>query len=257
MQEHSSAQRYAQSDAPPADRRPRYRRILEFLRSQIASGKYAVGDCLPTELELQHRFGVSRATVRTAIRVLVQEGLVRPRQGVGTVVLRSRPPVEPSRLRGFTEDLARRGVPTEARVRSAAIVEPPPHVRDRLEVPAGERVLHLVRLRFVAGTPLALMHNYVPASLGIGPEEDFTGPLYALVERDPKHYITYGRDAIGAAAADAEAAGALDLPLGAPVLTLKRTAFVAFDRPIEYVEAAVRPDLYEYNVTLLRGKEPT
>ncbi|MBA3890781.1 MAG: GntR family transcriptional regulator [Gemmatimonadaceae bacterium] len=234
---------------------PLYQRLLDLLRSQIESGRYSVGDQLPTEHAMRTSFGVSRSTVRNALRALTDEGLIRPTPGVGTVVIRSRPPVQPSLLRGFTEDFARRGVPTQARVISAQIVDPPSQVRDRLELLPEEQVLHLVRLRLVSGAPLALMDNFVPASLGIGPEEDFTGPLYELIERNHKYYITYGRDAIGAATVRPEAASVLELPIGSPVLTIKRTAFIGYDRPIEYVEAIVRPDHYEYNVTLLRGKD--
>ncbi len=255
MQANTLAKTSVQLKPNASDGLPLYQRLVELLRSQIASGKYAVGELLPTEHSLQANFSVSRSTVRKAVRTLVDEGLVHPKPGVGTVVIRSRPPVQPSLLRGFTEDLARRGVPTEARVLSARIVDPPPHVRDRLEVLPGEEVLHLVRLRYVAGSPLALMDNYVPASLGIGADEDFTGPLYELIERNHRHYITHGRDAIAAIAASARAADALEVAVASPLLAIKRTAFIAYDRPIEYVEALVRPDHYEYNVTLLRGKD--
>ena len=255
MQDHAPTRLSVQTPRARVEAPPLYQRLLDLLRSQIESGRYAVGEQLPTEQVMQTSFGVSRSTVRSALRVLTDEGLVRPTPGVGTVVIRSRPPVQPSLLRGFTEDLARRGVPTEARVISARIVDPPPHVADRLELLPDEQVLHLVRLRLVAGAPLTLMDNFVPASLGIGPDEDFTGPLYELIERNHKYYITYGRDAIAAAAARPEAAAVLDVPVGSPVLTIKRTAFIGHDRPIEYVEAIVRPDHYEYNVTLLRGKD--
>lgn len=233
----------------------KYHQLRDFLRGRIVSGEYEVGTTIPAERDLQATFGVSRSTVRHALRDLTDLGLVRATVGVGTVVIRSRPAVQQSSLRGFTEDLAVRGTPTTAHVVSAVISPPPPHVRDRLELPATEAVLHLVRLRSVAGTPLALMHNFVPASIGIGVDEDFTRPLYELLERDHERFITYGRDSITARAAREDEAQHLDVSPGTPVLNLKRIAYVEHDRPIEYVEAAVRGDLYEYNVTLLRGKE--
>lgn len=256
MQNHAAAKLSVQTPHARTEALPLYQRLLDLLRNQIESGRYAIGEQLPTEQMLQTTFGVSRSTVRSALRALTDEGFVRPTPGVGTVVIRSRPPVQPSLFRGFTEDLAMRGVPTEARVISARIVDPPLYVADRLELLPGEQMLHLVRLRLVAGVPLVLMDSFVPASLGIGLDEDFTGPLYELIERNHKYHITYGRDAIGAdAVTHSEVAAALDVPVGSPVLTIKRTAFIGHDRPIEYVEAIVRPDHYEYNVTLLRGKD--
>ena len=67
---------------------PLYRRVVDALRQDIVSGHHAVGDRLPTEDALCRRFGVSRHTVREALRALREEGLVASRQGAGTTVVR-------------------------------------------------------------------------------------------------------------------------------------------------------------------------
>lgn len=224
-----------------------------MLRSQIETGQIPVGETLPTEMELSNTFRVSRATVRNAIRELADDGLVRAKPGVGTVVVRSRPEANQSMLRGLTEDLRQQGISSRATVIRAALIEPSPSIRARLQLPRGEQVLHLVRLRNIAGSPLALINSYVPQSVGISADEDFSGPLYELIERSHKHYITYGKDVISARLVRPDEAGMLDIELGAPVLVVRRTAFIEHDRPVEYVEAAIRSDLYEYHVTLPRG----
>jgi DNA-binding GntR family transcriptional regulator len=68
---------------------PRYAILREELQGRIQDGTYRVGDLLPTELELQEEFGLSRHTVREALRQLIDMGLVRRRQGSGTQVVRS------------------------------------------------------------------------------------------------------------------------------------------------------------------------
>ncbi|MGH8666569.1 MAG: GntR family transcriptional regulator, partial [Burkholderiales bacterium] len=65
--------------SPPGRSRPRYRVIAERLLAEIASGKHAVGTLLPTEIELCARFGASRYTVREALRVITEKGLVTRR----------------------------------------------------------------------------------------------------------------------------------------------------------------------------------
>ena len=234
---------------------PLYQQVRELLRRQIESGQVAVGDTLPTEMVLKETFGVSRSTIRNAIQDLVGEGLLRAKPGVGTVVIRARPEKKQSMLRSLTEDLRRQGVSSQASVLKAELVEPTPSIRDQLQLLRGERVLHLTRLRKIAATPFALLNSYVPEAVGIGPDEDFSGPLYELIERSHRLYIIYGKDTVGARGARDEEAKALGVEPGAPILFIRRTAFIEHDRPIEYVEAAIRSDLYEYQVTLPRGKE--
>lgn len=234
---------------------PLYHQVRELLRGQIESGQLPVGETLPTEMELKKTFNISRSTVRNAIQDLVNEGLIRAKPGVGTVVIRSRPEKKQSMLRGLTEDLRRQGVSSKAFVLKAELIEPTPLLRDQLQLPRGERVLHLARLRKIAATPFALLNSYVPESVGIGPNEDFSGPLYELIERSHNLYIIYGKDTISARAARAVEAEVLSIELDTPILCIRRTAFIEHDRPIEYVEAAIRSDLYEYHVTLPRGKE--
>jgi len=73
---------------PPVTERlpPRYRRLADALRAEIASGRLAVGDLLPTEMELCARHGVSRHTAREALRLLADDGIIERRQGAGSVV---------------------------------------------------------------------------------------------------------------------------------------------------------------------------
>lgn len=234
---------------------PLYQQVRELLRRQIESGQIPVGETLPTEIELTRTFNVSRSTVRNAIQDLANEGLLRAKPGVGTVVIRTRPEKKQSMLRGLTEDLRRQGISSKAFVLKAELAEPAPSIRDQLQLLQGERVLHLARLRKIAATPFALLNSYVPESVGIGPNEDFSGPLYELIERSHHLHIIYGKDTISARAARAEEAEALGVQRGAPILCIRRTAFIEHDKPIEYVEAAIRSDLYEYHVTLPRGKE--
>src|SRR5688572_7476285 len=74
--------------APQAGSRPgtRYSTLARLLTEEIESGRYKVGQRIPTEAELTQRFDVSRHTVREALRDLKTQGLILARAGVGTVV---------------------------------------------------------------------------------------------------------------------------------------------------------------------------
>ena len=73
-------------EATSGNTTPRYRELAEKLMADIHSGRLGVGDKLPGEIELTQRFDVSRHTVREALRVLEDLGLIRRQRGVGTVV---------------------------------------------------------------------------------------------------------------------------------------------------------------------------
>src|SRR5262245_50233505 len=73
-------------------RAPRYSSIADTLRSAIARGRYKVGACLPTELELCRAFDASRHTVREALRTLTAEQLIVRRQRAGSTVIAAQPP---------------------------------------------------------------------------------------------------------------------------------------------------------------------
>src|SRR5437868_13595121 len=71
----------------------RYLDIAAELQKAIRSGKYPVGDLLPTETELMARYAASRQTVREALRIITEQGLIVRRAGLGSVVIATEPPV--------------------------------------------------------------------------------------------------------------------------------------------------------------------
>src|SRR5580693_552592 len=71
----------------------RYRDIAAELQKEIRLGTHPVGKLLPTETELMARFSASRQTVREALRIIMEQGLIVRRAGLGSVVIASEPPV--------------------------------------------------------------------------------------------------------------------------------------------------------------------
>jgi DNA-binding GntR family transcriptional regulator len=80
--------------AEPQNRRwSRYRDIAAKLEKQIRLGNHPVGELLPTETELMAQHSASRQTVREALRILMNQGLIVRRAGLGSVVIATEPPV--------------------------------------------------------------------------------------------------------------------------------------------------------------------
>ena len=132
------------------------------MRGDLAEGRYALGDKLPTEAALAERFGVNRHTVRHGISVLVEEGLVRTRRGAGAFVVAT-PTDYPigNRVR-FHENLIAAGRRPEKRVlaldkRVATIGE-----GQALQIEAGDPVCAYHGLSLADGQPIAVFESLFP-----------------------------------------------------------------------------------------------
>ena len=88
---------------------PLYRQLAEDLRARILAGEFAVSEPMPTEAQLSARYRASRITVRHALALLDQEGLVHREQGRGSFVRPRGITVGPRRLTSFTQELRERG----------------------------------------------------------------------------------------------------------------------------------------------------
>jgi DNA-binding GntR family transcriptional regulator len=81
------------ADRSPGQKPSRYRDIAARLQKKIRLGKYPIGDLLPTETELMAHYSASRQTVREALRILMDQGLIVRRAGLGSVIIATEPPV--------------------------------------------------------------------------------------------------------------------------------------------------------------------
>lgn len=228
---------------------PLYYQIAQELRRRIDVGALAPGDPLPTEEALQRAYGVSRATVRQAVRQLATAGLVRSSRPHGTFVTEPRF-VEPlPSLLSFSEEVRRAGLTPATRVLAVAVEPPPPAAREHLRIEAVQHALRIGRLRLADGQPIAVVTSWLPLTLGITPGHDFSGSLYALLAA---HGAGPARadQLLDAANATPGIAGLLQVPRRAALLVVTRITYDARDRPVEYVVGHYRADRYRFSVQL-------
>jgi DNA-binding transcriptional regulator YhcF (GntR family) len=117
------------------DRQPRYLRIHSTLRDRITSGRWPAGSPLPSQRELAGEFSVSIMTLRQALQLLADDGLIDTRHGSGTYVA-SRYAYGLGHLRSFAADLAAQGAQITTRLLAADTVAAPDDVGARLARPA-------------------------------------------------------------------------------------------------------------------------
>lgn len=231
---------------------PLYYQLYEILLEQIRDGIWQPEDMLPTENELVKKYQLSRATVRQAFEILVNEGRVYRRQGQGTFV--SRPAFEQNlnRIVSFWDDMHQRGLKPGTNVLSSEITFASEDAVKKLEVEPGEELASLVRLRLADDEPLSvehslLVHSYCPGIL----EEDYANrSLRQMLADEFNIHITSARQRIRAVSATKSLAEILEIDKSAPILHIDRVSYTDDGIPIEYLRINLRGDRYTFHSEL-------
>lgn len=233
----------------PSSPVPLYYQAATQLERLIREGALPPGEMLEGEVELAERFEVSRPTMREALKLLVDKGLLVRQRGVGTVVA-SMPIHRPLALTSLHKDLRRAGRTPTTRVLSLERVPCPEEAREALQLAPDEDVWALRRVRFADGEPIALMRNLLPAGaveLDAGELED--GSLYELLRRQGVR-LHSARQWIGAAAATDEQAERLGVEPGAPLVSATRISYDAAGTPLEHAYVLYPAHAYTFEMTL-------
>lgn len=249
----------------PADSRPLYHQLASLLRQQIYSGELSPGDRVPTENELSERYSTSRNTVRLALDVLRNEGLVTSHQGRGSFV-RSDPPMryyasltgsrkkrlEANRRRDtFGQQMEAQGK-TAKQVSSVEVIPANAEIATHLNLNPGESVVARRRIQYADDEPLQLGDSYYP--LAIVQDSKIMGSADVVegtdqVLEDLGHTPTQYRDEITWRMPTVDEATKLHLGPATPVGRLLRTTLDQNGQPVEVYEVILPSDrhvlLYE------------
>jgi len=229
---------------------PLYFQVAGQLERAVVDGSLAPGDRIVNEVELAARLGLSRPTMRQAIQLLVDKGMLVRKRGVGTQVVGSKIR-RPFELTSLFDDLVRSGQPQTTAVLSCSVIQADEEIATELQVPIGDPVWSLERLRTVRDEPFALMHNFLPADvIDLDGAELATQGLYALLRRAGVR-LRVANQRVGARRADAREARLLAERRGAPLVTMTRTAFDDGGRAVEYGDHVYRADRYAVELTLV------
>ena len=205
----------------------RFRTIADDVRERIALGDLGESGALESEAVLGRRYGASRVTVRRALELLREQGLVESRQGSGwfatggsfsqTLALGT--------FRHATSAVAEAGRQLSRRVVSFGYEQPPAAVRTSLRLADGEEALRSRSVRAVDAAPLDLVQEWVPAALaGRLSRADAAEPgIWQTLQRQG-HRVASVRQRITAGVAADEDAALLEVGAGTPLLLVRRLA---------------------------------
>jgi GntR family transcriptional regulator len=231
---------------------PLHYQLKQLLLQKIDSGEWGVGALIPSELELQETYGLSRTTVRQALMDLVFEGRLIRERGRGTFVAPPKMTHSPEERRGLTQFMTEQGIKPGWRILEQGWVEATPEVAEKLAVAPKARVYRIHRLRLANDEPIGSHVAYVP--------EIFAGQVDAEALKDGESTRYLGHvpqiqnsrahrtiEAVAALEADARQLG---VNPGTPILQIERVTLAPDGTPIEFLQARYRGDRFKYQITL-------
>ncbi len=235
-----------------ADQRPLYVQASEAYRDLLRSGGYAPGDRLPSEVELAQRWGISRPTLREALRLLEEEGKIVRRHGVGTFVAGPEPVLDTGLelLESIERIAERNGLSTQ--MENLMVAERAASVPELgglgLERPAD--VVEVTRVIEAQSQRVAFLADVVPQEYLRQAElqADFSGSVLDLFLARGWPQLSHSRTELAAEPASPELARHLRVQNGGPLLKLTAQLQSTEGRVVDYSTSYFVPGFFRFHV---------
>jgi GntR family transcriptional regulator len=235
---------------------PYYMQIVDQVRDLIKKKRLSEGQVFCSEGDVAQALGISKMPVRQAFQKLRSEGLLIIAKGKRPVIGSGRVPWNFQQLRGFSEEMRRRGLAPSARLLSMSLEDPELETAQALKLSPAEKVYRLSRLRSINGDPVAVVTSFLPARifLGIDKQDVENQSLYAIFERIYKRKLQWAEEVIGAKIAGEDEAKVLQTSPGNALLVIRETTYDLQNVAIEYSLSLLRADRYTASVVSVRKR---
>ncbi|MFM1654797.1 GntR family transcriptional regulator [Brevibacillus sp. B_LB10_24] len=227
--------------------KPAYQVIYDAIQEKIVAATYPVGSLLPSEMELEKMFKVSRTPVRQALKQLENDGYIYRVQGKGSFVANRKPKESWTLMSGFRNQYMTEWEKISARtIEQKKVVNP--LFSSRLGVGEHEELIYLSRIRYLNGKPIIYMEHYIRpiVPLEVFEENDTFSSVQQLLKEKANIDYTEVEDEIEAVIADPYIAGALQLPSTSALLKGTRISYMENKTPIEVNVFYINTDTWKY-----------
>ncbi|SDQ11677.1 GntR family transcriptional regulator [Streptococcus equinus] len=225
---------------------PAYIRIHDAVKKQIDDGFWEIGQRLPSERDLADDFEVSRMTLRQAITLLVEEGILERRVGSGTYVASHRVQEKMRGTTSFTEIVRSQGKTPSSQVVSYQRKPANETEIQQLQLKASDYVVRMERVRYADNVPLVFEVASIPEKLiRQFKREDITEHFFQTLT-DNGYEIGKSQQTIYAKNASERVANYLKVPKNHAVLALTQVSYFTDGRPFEYVHSQYVGDRFEF-----------
>jgi GntR family transcriptional regulator len=233
---------------------PLYVQIREDLRAKLKSGVYKPHDCLPSESKMIELYGVSRITIRQALRDLSTEGLVFSLPGKGNFVSRPKAVQNMQRLEGFSEAMSLNGFDTSSRVISTKFFKAPEEITRALGIPSMSTVYEVKRVRFLNHLPVSVDVSYFPEVIGFELAKlDLSVDIFPLLENELSIPLGAADLSLDAKFSNRVISELLEITEGSPILHVERLSFDQNNRPLDFEYLFVNPEVMKYRFRIERS----
>lgn len=226
---------------------PLYLQLASAIRARIVNGTYEHGSKLPSESELMADTGCSRSTVRHALKVLADEGLITTERGRGAFVTGSLDRGESDlEFSSYTQMMEHTGSRATTRTVDACRARAAGAIAKFFDVPAGAPLVKLVRMRYLNGDPLCLETTYLTEEFAPLIDEDLNCSLYALLREQFGRDAGRGHKTFEVCFAKQNEAFLLDVPRDAALMLITDYVYDADGEPLHVSKRIQRTDRAKY-----------
>ncbi|MFV0394777.1 MAG: GntR family transcriptional regulator [Coprobacillaceae bacterium] len=227
--------------------KPLWSQLYDVLEKRITTGKYKVGEVLPSEMSIMEEFEVSRITVRQAMDKLIVAGYISRKRGKGTIVLKKDNTVGTSFQSSFN-GIQEKNNDKDRRVISLEYTKPTIDVAYFFGISSNTPVLLLTRQTFVDKKPITHYETYLNPIVGVDDTTDFSQSMYDVL-KEAGYQITRVKEKITAATMTAKEKKLFGINKNEAVMNRIRMGY-AEDKPIEYTYSKYVANGYELVVDL-------
>lgn len=238
-------------ELPSTHKKPLHLQAEEYLRKLIQEKEYREGKLLPKEIELSQQLNISRNTLRQAISKLVMEGLLIRRKGIGTKVAPKSIVSGLKNWSSFSQEMKQLGLDIYNFELHISYKRLSDDLRLFFQVPEEKKdvkALVLERVRGTKNNPFVYFISYFNPLIALKDEDDFTRPLYELLEKEYNIIVKTSREEISARLAGDFIAEKLDTEATSPLLVRKRFISDINQKPIEYNIGYYKAECFTYTV---------
>ncbi|GAB6935686.1 MAG: GntR family transcriptional regulator [Bacillota bacterium] len=233
--------------------RPLYLHVIDWIKEQIREGRFTPGERLPSEFELAKQLGVSRTTLREALRILEDENIVVRRHGVGTFV-HPRPLFSSGieELFSVTDMIAAHGKRPGTHYLFTGRVKAQAEDREKLNITEEDEVYVIERLRTADNEPVVYCIDKIPARLLPDPVPLHYTSIFQLLEREAGVTISYAVAEIEPVGYHEKVSSLLSCAPETSLLLLKQVHYDSQENPVLYCFNYFRADRFCFRVVRRR-----
>ena len=226
---------------------PLYIQIAGEIKSKIEYGELPANSKIPTEMELSSDYGVSRITIRKALEMLVEEGILIRRQRVGTFVSDKKVSGKFNNCMGFTESCELEGSKPGTRFLTAELVKAKPFDVESLELAKDDKVIRIRRIRYCNDVPVVLEETHFCKRYAYLLAEDLNRSLHEIL-REYGVIVKKGSKIISICHATREEAEYLQIMEQDALILSRDVAYDMSGKPVYCRRDVINAERYQYKI---------